>query len=78
MLVFCTGFYWFLLEKQFEGDGDDEEEEEGGADLTYQFPTRRPRRKWWRQAAILNLKRVADKLVNKSSDEVVTLGFGVN
>ena len=61
-------------EKQSEADGDDEEEE-GGADLTYQFPTRRTRKKWLRQAAILNLKHVADKLVNKSSDEVVTLGF---
>ena len=39
------------------------------------FPSRKCRRDWMNQAAILNLKYVADKLIHKGDDEVITWRF---
>ena len=49
--------------------GDEEE------DLTNQFPSIRTVRRWLRSGALINLRHVADCLLNKSSEEVSTYGF---
>ena len=45
------------------------------SDLTYRFPSRPTRRKYLRYGALLNLKYVAKKILNKKDSEVITYGF---
>ena len=43
--------------------------------LTYRFPSRFTRRKYLRYAALLNLRYVARKILQKKSSDVITYGF---
>ena len=45
------------------------------SDLTYVFPSRATRRKWLKEGALLNLKYVADKIIHKKDNDVVTWRF---
>ena len=44
-------------------------------DLTYVFPSRETRRKWLKEGALLNLRFVADKIVHKENNQIVTWRF---
>ena len=45
------------------------------SDLTYVFPSRATRRKWLKDGALLNLRFVANKILHKEDDQVVTWRF---
>ena len=44
-------------------------------DLIYCFPSRATRRRWLRHGTLLNLRYVANKILKKQDEEVVTWGF---
>ena len=43
--------------------------------LTYRFPSRATRRKYLRYAALLNLRYVARRIIQKKSSDIITYGF---
>ena len=44
-------------------------------DLTYVFPSRQTRRKWLKDGSLLNLRHVANKVMGKDDNQIITFGF---